>query len=192
VQTARLTAVAQDAAKVDAALMCTPSKGKIPMKIFDTKTVAVLALGALTLIGAPTFAAPQDGKTSTADRQERRIEKHANGKARNNAQARGGANGLIMGQLNLSPEQKQQIRPIVKASREQMRTIRQDTALTPEQKRTRLQEARMSQQEQIARILTPEQSRRLEELQQQKRAERRQNRSQRGQKSSKSGGTQTQ
>jgi Spy/CpxP family protein refolding chaperone len=135
------------------------------MKILDTKSVAALALGALTVLGAPTFAQTQSPK----------VHNQSGAKARG---GRGGANALV-NRLNLTKEQKQQIRPILKASREQTRTIRQDTTLSNEQKRQSLETVRQSTQQQIAKFLTADQLRQLETLQQQKRAEQRQNRSER-------------
>jgi Spy/CpxP family protein refolding chaperone len=141
------------------------------MKIFDTKSVAALALGALTVLGAPTFAQTQSPK--------------AHNKA--GAQARGGRSGhALVNQLNLTKEQKQQIRPILKASREQTRTIRQNTALSAEQKRQSLETVRASTQQQIAKFLTADQLRQLETLQQQKAEERRQKQSERRSQRSKS------
>ncbi|HEX8235786.1 MAG TPA: hypothetical protein VF600_07500 [Abditibacteriaceae bacterium] len=165
------------------------------MKIFDTRSVAALALGVLTVIGAPTFAQTQDANTtpSAASREQRRLQKRANADARNNAQARGGrgAASRFVRQLTLSPEQKQHLRPILKAAREQTRTIRQDTTMSREQKRQRIQEARASVQAQIEKILTPEQNRQLETLQQAS-AERRQDRSELRTESAKTGGITTQ
>jgi Spy/CpxP family protein refolding chaperone len=137
------------------------------MKIFDTKTVAALTLGALTVIGAPTFAETQSPKSHN----------NAGAKARG---GRGGANALVH-QLNLTKEQKQQIRPILKAAREQTRTIRQNTTLSAEQKRQSLETVRDSTLQQITKFLTADQVRQLETLQQQKAEKQRQNRSERGQ-----------
>src|SRR4028118_287737 len=130
------------------------------MKILDTKSVAALALGALTILGAPTFAQTEGTKTKS----------HAKAEARG---GRGGGHALV-NQLNLTKEQKQQIRPIIKASREQTRTIRQNTALSAEEKRQSLDTVRQSTQQQIAKFLTEDQLRQLDTLQQQKAAERRQ------------------
>jgi Spy/CpxP family protein refolding chaperone len=187
-QKGRLTRVAQDAETPMQPQYVHPSKGKIPMQIFNTKIVLTLALGILTIVGVPTIAATEDGNTlppaanaaanRQENRQERRMEKRNNAKAHGQAKARGGINRLVR-QFNLSREQKQQLRPIVKQSREQSRTIRQNTTLPREEKRAQLLQLRRSTQEQIAKILTPEQNRQLEELLQQKREEQRQNRSKR-------------
>jgi Spy/CpxP family protein refolding chaperone len=134
------------------------------MKIFDTKTVAALTLGALTVIGAPTFAETQSPKSHN----------NAGAKARG---GRGGANALVH-QLNLTKEQKQQIRPILKAAREQTRTIRQNTTLSAEQKRQSLETVRDSTLQQITKFLTADQVRQLETLQQQKAEKQRQERRQ--------------
>ncbi|MCS6830560.1 MAG: hypothetical protein RMM08_11310 [Armatimonadota bacterium] len=66
--------------------------------------------------------------------------------------------------LQLSDEQKANIKNIVGSAREQARKIRTDTTLTPEQKRQQLQELRRNTRQQIGSVLTPEQREKLRNL----------------------------
>jgi Spy/CpxP family protein refolding chaperone len=66
--------------------------------------------------------------------------------------------------LNLTEQQKDQIKPIFQSTRQQMQALRNDTSLTPEQRREKLQQIRQSQQAQLNSILTPEQQQQLQQM----------------------------
>ena len=81
---------------------------------------------------------------------------------------RGGHGGGFAGArgfqgLNLTEQQKAQLKPVFDSTRQQMQALRGDTSLTPEQKREKMKEIRQNQMTQMKSILTPEQ---LQQLQQ--------------------------
>lgn len=59
--------------------------------------------------------------------------------------------------LNLTPEQREKLRPIVNHEGEQLSAVRLDERMTPEQKRAKGLEIRESFRPKIAEVLTPEQ-----------------------------------
>lgn len=65
--------------------------------------------------------------------------------------------------LNLTDQQKSQLKPIFDSTRQQMQALRSDTSLTAEQKHEKMQQIRQNQMTQMKSILTPEQ---LQELRQ--------------------------
>lgn len=84
------------------------------------------------------------------------------------AQDRGGRRGGFNGErrfqaLNLTEQQKSQLKPIFESTRQQMQALRGDTSLTPEQKHEKMQQIRQNQMTQMKSILTPEQ---LQQMQQ--------------------------
>ena len=66
--------------------------------------------------------------------------------------------------LNLSQQQKDQIKPIFQSTRQQVQALRADSSLTPEQRRAKVKEIRQSQQAQLRAILTPEQQQQLQQM----------------------------
>lgn len=61
------------------------------------------------------------------------------------------------GKLNLTTDQKAQMKAMQESNRSQMQAIRNDTSLTEEQKRTKMKELRQSSRSQFESVLTPEQ-----------------------------------
>jgi len=61
------------------------------------------------------------------------------------------------GKLNLSPEQKKQLRELHMTSRDKAAIIRQDSKLSAEEKMAKLQELRASTRDQMKAVLTPDQ-----------------------------------
>ena len=74
-----------------------------------------------------------------------------------------GFQGRGLQALNLTDQQKEQIKPIFDNTRQQVQALRGDTSLTPEQRRQKLQEIRSNQQTQLNAILTPEQQQQLQQ-----------------------------
>src|ERR1041384_3923423 len=66
--------------------------------------------------------------------------------------------------LNLTAEQKSQMKPIFESSRQQMQALRSDTTLTPQQKHEKMQQIRQNQMTQMKSILTPEQQQQLQQM----------------------------
>ena len=71
--------------------------------------------------------------------------------------------------LNLTDQQKSQIKPILEQSREQMKAVRQDTSLTSEQKKEKAKQIREQTRAQILPLLTPEQQQQLQQMHQRRR-----------------------
>ena len=69
-------------------------------------------------------------------------------------------------ELNLTDDQKSQLKPILDDEGKQMRAIHQDTSLTPEQKRDKMKELRESTDPKIEAILTPDQQKKFHEMNQ--------------------------
>lgn len=70
----------------------------------------------------------------------------------------------IVDKLDLTADQKAQIKPIIEAAHKQAETVRADTSLTPEQKHAKMREAFQAVRGQIEGILTPEQKQKLEAM----------------------------
>lgn len=64
-------------------------------------------------------------------------------------------------ELNLTPEQVDQIRPILRKQREQVETVRENSSLTREQKLEKCREMIKSTAEEIRPLLKPEQREKL-------------------------------
>jgi protein CpxP len=112
----------------------------------------LIALGAITLMGAPIVA--QDAPTKPADTTK--AANHKKGEL-----AGHGKMAKILQDLNLTDQQKTDLKPILKDRMTQARAIREDSKLTPEQKRDKMKELTKATQEKIAAILTPEQKAKL-------------------------------
>jgi len=68
--------------------------------------------------------------------------------------------------LDLTPEQKLKIGPILQADRQQTRAVLSDSSLTPQQKRAKLQDIRSTTNSQIQTVLSPTQRQRLQQFKQ--------------------------
>jgi Spy/CpxP family protein refolding chaperone len=68
-------------------------------------------------------------------------------------------------QLNLTPEQREKVRPVVTEEGEQLRVIRLDEHLTPELRMQKSREVREAYQPKIAAFLTPEQQEKFKKMQ---------------------------
>jgi Spy/CpxP family protein refolding chaperone len=66
--------------------------------------------------------------------------------------------------LNLTDQQKSQLKPVFESSRQQMQALRSDTSLTPELRREKMQQIRQNQMAQMKSILTPEQQQQMQQM----------------------------
>ena len=127
--------------------------------------LAVLGLGAMLVAVQPMMAQPpQDGDKTT--KRERRGQRGQ----------RGDRMQKMAEQLNLTEEQKTQLKPIFEESRTQSKSIRQNAQLTPEQKREQMMAIRKDTMQKVNAILTVEQREKMKELRKQGRGERGQRR----------------
>ncbi len=67
-------------------------------------------------------------------------------------------------QLNLTDEQKEKIRPLLRHEMERMREIRSNPGLTQSEARQRMETVRKNTREHIAEVLTPEQKKQWQEM----------------------------
>ena len=72
-------------------------------------------------------------------------------------------------QLNLTAEQQEKIRPILKHEVERIRQVRSNTSLTQGEARRRIARVRRTSNQQIAQFLTPEQKKQLQEMREERR-----------------------
>jgi periplasmic protein CpxP/Spy len=79
---------------------------------------------------------------------------------------------MLSQKLNLTDDQKAQIKPLLEDQHKQMMALREDTSLSREQKRAKFQEIRKQTSEKMNSILSPDQQKQLKEMRQ-KRHERR-------------------
>jgi len=73
----------------------------------------------------------------------------------------------ISGELNLSDDQKQQLKPILQNEFQQLKAVKDDTSLSDDQKRTKVGEIRGNAKSQMSTILTPDQQKKLETMKEQ-------------------------
>jgi Spy/CpxP family protein refolding chaperone len=67
----------------------------------------------------------------------------------------------ISAELNLTGEQKEQLKPILQSEVRQLQSVKNDASLSPEQKLAKAQEIHQDLQSQMASVLTPEQQKKL-------------------------------
>jgi Spy/CpxP family protein refolding chaperone len=110
---------------------------------------ALMALGAIALTGVPAIA--QAGPATDPG-----IQAHHKGQH--------GHFGKALKELNLTGQQKADLKPILKDRHAQAKAIRTDTALTREQKREKMKELMKATHEKIAAILTADQKAKLKAM----------------------------
>jgi hypothetical protein len=74
-------------------------------------------------------------------------------------------------ELNLTPDQKTKLQPILESEIQQVRDLRADTSLSPEQKQAKFQQTLTTDHAKIQAILTPEQQQKLAEMNQRARSQ---------------------
>ena len=70
----------------------------------------------------------------------------------------------LSAELNLTDDQKAQLKPIVQDEVQQLRSVHDDASLTADQKKAKFTEIRQSHKSQMVSILNPEQQKKLELL----------------------------
>ena len=85
--------------------------------------------------------------------------------------ARHARNGKMMNELNLSQDQKTQMKSLHQENKQQRDAIKNDASLTPDQKKQKMKELHQSQSDKMNSILTPDQQAKRKQMM----AERRQN-----------------
>lgn len=67
----------------------------------------------------------------------------------------------ISTELNLTDDQKTQLKPILQSEVQQLKAVKDDTSLSPEQKQAKAKEIHQSFKSQMSNILTPDQQKKL-------------------------------
>jgi protein CpxP len=119
------------------------------MKTAKYLIMAAVIAGGLLVLGLPGQAAEKAGKS------ERRARADA---AKDRLQQ-------ISKELNLTPEQKEKVKPILQAEREKLRGLRD---LAPDQRREKAKEIRKEMGDKLKAILTPEQLEKWQKMRQQR------------------------
>ena len=70
----------------------------------------------------------------------------------------------LSSELNLTDDQKGQIKSIVQDEVQQLKTVKDDASLSPDQKQAKVAEIRQSHKSQMSSILTPEQQKKLDAI----------------------------
>src|SRR5215471_17099869 len=70
----------------------------------------------------------------------------------------------LSSELNLTDDQKSQIKGIVQDEVQQLKTVKDDASLSPDQKKAKVAEIRQSHKSQMSSILTPEQQKKLDAM----------------------------
>ena len=67
-------------------------------------------------------------------------------------------------ELNLTPDQQSQVKPVMEDTRSQMKAVREDASLTPDQKKAKAKEIREATNAKIKALLTPEQQQKMDQM----------------------------
>lgn len=70
----------------------------------------------------------------------------------------------LSSELNLTDDQKAQLKPILQDEAQQLKALHDDTSLSPDQKKAKVAEIRQSHKSQVSSILTPEQQKKLDSI----------------------------
>ena len=70
----------------------------------------------------------------------------------------------LSSELNLTDDQKTQLKPILQDEAQQIKALHDDASLSPDQKKAKVAEIRQSHKSQMDAILTPEQQKKLETI----------------------------
>lgn len=129
----------------------------------------ILALGVALVLLLPLAATAQQDEGSSQSQAQSSDSTSNPQTHRGKRMWRRRGNGMaeVLQKLNLTDEQKQQVRQIHQQTMKQAGSIRSDSSLTETQKHEKMQALRKQQHQQIFRMLTPEQKQTLKQLRQQ-------------------------
>ena len=139
-----------------------------------------LALSALFGLGV-AIAAPQAQDTAATPQSSQPAERH---QPDPNRQVR-----MLTKKLNLTADQQNQILPILTSRQEQMQNIRADASLSPQDRRAKMRAAREDSDTKIRGLLTDDQKKSYDQMQQQMRERMQQHREERQQSATPGTGT---
>jgi len=139
-----------------------------------------LALSALFGLGV-AIAAPQAQDTAATPQSSQPAERH---QPDPNRQVR-----MLTKKLNLTADQQNQILPILTSRQEQMQSIRADASLSPQDRRAKMRAAREDSDTKIRGLLTDDQKKSYDQMQQHMRERMQQHREERQQSATPGTGT---
>jgi Spy/CpxP family protein refolding chaperone len=131
------------------------------MKAFRMLKQLSATAGLLAFIATPAALMAQDASQSTPQDQAATAQP-------------GHRHGDELAKLNLTDDQKAQVKKIHESTRAQMDAVKNDTTLTAEQKQAKMKELHKSTREQVKQLLTPEQLKQLKADEKERKAERQQ------------------
>ena len=106
--------------------------------------------GLLALCGLPATVRAQDAAQGTVQAQDQAAPaRHGHGQDDE------------LAKLNLSDDQKAQVKKIHEDMKTKMDAVRSDSSLSPDQQRAKAQEIRKSSHEQVKQLLTPDQRKQM-------------------------------
>jgi Spy/CpxP family protein refolding chaperone len=70
----------------------------------------------------------------------------------------------ISAELNLTDDQKEQLKPILQSEFQQLQSVKNDASLTPDQKQAKAKEIHQAAKSQMAPVLTPDQQKKLADM----------------------------
>jgi protein CpxP len=119
----------------------------------------------LTFALALGFCSTTAGQTSPTESQQKASPDHHTGSAGNMHRDRVGERLEWLSQhLNLTEDQKKQLKPILAGEFKQMRAVGEDASLTQNQKREKMKQIHEASRPQVQVILTPEQQQKFAQM----------------------------
>ncbi len=120
------------------------------MKRFGLLQQTVVTAGLLALCGLPAAVRAQDASQGTMQAQDQAAPgRHGHGQEEE------------LAKLNLSDDQKAQVKKIHEDMKAKMDAVKSDSSLSPDQQRAKEQEIRKSSHEQVKQLLTPDQRKQM-------------------------------
>jgi len=134
----------------------------------NTTKIAKCAVLASSLLAMLTMAAPGRAQSSGSDMGQDQAQSQAAPAQTEDKHMREFAG------LNLTDEQKTQIKQIRTDSRSQMEAVKADTSLAADAKQAKIREIRKGSHQQMLKVLTPEQRKQMKQNMHEQRSERQQ------------------
>jgi Spy/CpxP family protein refolding chaperone len=131
--------------------------------------MTTMVAGMLIVTGIMAVQADQ-----TSDKEQGKGDRHGRGSDRGQNIER------MMEQLNLTQEQKDQLKPLFEQFRKDVKSIRDNASLEPAARQAKFQELRKAHQEKVDAILTAEQKDKLNKLREEVRARHEERRAKKG------------
>jgi Spy/CpxP family protein refolding chaperone len=117
--------------------------------------------GLLAMIATPAALMAQDTSQSNSQSQDQAAATQAGHRHQDE-----------LAKLNLTDDQKAQVKKIHESTKTQMDAVKSDTTLTAEQKQAKMKELHKSSHEQVKQLLTPDQRKQMKADEKERKAER--------------------